>query len=276
MHGMNRRLAVVLHSLVLATSAIAQAAPKPPAAKPAPTPPIRVLYLADAPGFDFRYVRNILAHTPGIELRVRMHGAQVEDADGTPRPDRSSMDGYDVILVADLSLGRTRDSQPYTTLDVLGVLMRGGGVGFVCGEPVPRALRSSGLEKMVPVQLLPETVEPAERVKARLLPPADEPLHPILQFEGSSDPRADFAQLPSVRYVHTVQHLARDAKVLLCDPEHWSSGQPSIVAAAGKYNNGRTVYVGTDQTWAWREPAGEQFQAAFWRNVVRYLAGRLQ
>jgi len=39
--------------------------------------------------------------------------------------------------------------------------------------------------------------------------------------------------------------------------------------------DGTDVYVGTDQTWAWREPAGEQFQAAFWRNVVRYLAGRL-
>jgi hypothetical protein len=274
MHRMNRRLAVVLQFAVLATSAIAQAAPKPPAAKPAPAP-IRVLYLADAAGFDFRFIRNILGHTPGVELRVRLPGAQVEDADGTPRPDRGSMDGYDVILVADLSLGRTRDRQPYTTLDVTGVLMRGGGVGFVCSEPVPRAQRSPDLDRLLPVQLLPETVDAPERVKARLLPPANEPLHPILQLEGSRDPRADFAQLPSVRYVHTVQQLARDAKVLLCDPEHWSAGQPSIVAAAGRYNQGRTVYVGTDQTWAWREPAGEQFQAAFWRNVVRYLAGRL-
>src|SRR5262249_34869210 len=257
MNRMNRRLAVVLQFSVLAASAIAQAAPKPPAAKPAPTPaPIRVLYLApglpDGAGFDFRFVRNILAHTPGVELRVRLQGGQVEDANGTPRPDRSSMDGYDVILVADLSLGRTRDTRPYTTLDVLGVLMRGGGVGFVCSEPVPRAQRSPDLDRLLPVQLLPETAGAPDRMKARLLPPAAEPLHPILQLEGSSDPRADFAQLPSVRYVHTVQQLARDAKVLLCDPEHWSAGQPSIVAAAGRYNQGRTGYVGTDPTWAWR------------------------
>src|SRR5262245_50813277 len=150
---MNRRLAVVLKFSVLVTSAIAQAAPRPPAAKPAPTPaPIRVLYLApefpNGAGFDFRFIRNILGHTPGVELRVRMHGGQVEDADGTPRPDRSSMDGYDVILVGDLSLGRTRDSQPYTTLDVTGVLMRGGGVGFVCSEPVPRAQRSADLDRL--------------------------------------------------------------------------------------------------------------------------------
>lgn len=270
------RLAGVFCVVAFCVAAVAQAKPTAPAAKPAPAaPPLRVLYLVDTPGFDFRYVKNILATTPGVELRIRQRGAPVEDADGKPQQERGGMAGYDVVLVGDFSLGRTRDSQPYTTLDLTGVLMRGGGVGFVCREPVPRALRSAGLEQLLPVQLLPEPVEAPDKITAQLLPPADEPLHPILRLEGSDDPWADFAQLPSVRYVHTVQQLARDAHVLLCDPLHWANGRPSIVAAAGRYNQGRTVYVGTDETWAWRAPAGEQFQAAFWRNVVRYLAGRL-
>jgi hypothetical protein len=35
--------------------------------------------------------------------------------------------------------------------------------------------------------------------------------------------------------------------------------------------------MATDETWRWRDPYGEIYQDAFWRNVVRWLAqGRLQ
>ena len=72
-----------------------------------------------------------------------------------------------------------------------------------------------------------------------------------------------------------MQLPARGAQVLLEDPHHLVVGKPSVLAAAGRYGQGRTVYVGTDATWMWRAFAGEQHQAAFWRNVVRHLAGRL-
>jgi len=40
---------------------------------------------------------------------------------------------------------------------------------------------------------------------------------------------------------------------------------------------GNTFFIGTDETWRWRNPYGETYMDAFWRNVVRHLAsGRLQ
>jgi hypothetical protein len=49
------------------------------------------------------------------------------------------------------------------------------------------------------------------------------------------------------------------------------------IAVVGPYPRGTTFFLATDETWRWRDPYGETYMDAFWRNVVRHLAqGRLQ
>jgi hypothetical protein len=49
------------------------------------------------------------------------------------------------------------------------------------------------------------------------------------------------------------------------------------VAVVGPHPRGNTFFIATDETWIWRDPYGDVYQDAFWRNVVRHLAqGKLQ
>src|SRR5690606_38877410 len=50
-----------------------------------------------------------------------------------------------------------------------------------------------------------------------------------------------------------------------------------VIAATSFYPRGHTFFLATDETWRLRNPYGEKYHDAFWRNVVRHLAsGRLR
>ncbi|MCI0343072.1 MAG: hypothetical protein L0216_18330, partial [Planctomycetales bacterium] len=46
-------------------------------------------------------------------------------------------------------------------------------------------------------------------------------------------------------------------------------GRP--ILASMRYGLGRTVYIGTDETWRWRLLQGDRLYYRFWQNLIRYV-----
>lgn len=52
------------------------------------------------------------------------------------------------------------------------------------------------------------------------------------------------------------------------------SGEGEVLSAAMPYGNGTVLYVGSDDTWLWREFVGDHYFYRFWQNSMRFVASR--
>lgn len=52
------------------------------------------------------------------------------------------------------------------------------------------------------------------------------------------------------------------------------TGEGEVLTAAMPYGNGMTFYVGSDDTWLWREFVGDFYFYRFWQNSIRFVASR--
>lgn len=251
--------------------------PQAPAPAPAIARPVRVLLLDDQPRWELRFVRTALARCPTVELAVHVRG---EDPgrpvlSTAPFPQRREhLAGYDVLLLGDLELrlGAARDQD--WMLHVMHFLDHGGGVAFLAGpRAMPHRYRGTMLERLLPVALSGAGPDPwLGGAPARLELPAGRPVHPLLRLHA--DPArtpALVAALPAVQSRFRAGGLADGAEALLVEGTRAGAAAP-VVIAAGRWGTGRTLFVGTDETWRWRG-SGACF-ATFWCEAVRALAGR--
>ena len=62
------------------------------------------------------------------------------------------------------------------------------------------------------------------------------------------------------------------AEVLLTHPENGNDHGPHVLLATMYHPQGRTAYLGTDETFRWRFRYLETYREPFWRGLVRHLA----
>jgi len=60
--------------------------------------------------------------------------------------------------------------------------------------------------------------------------------------------------------------------VLLTHPQSRNAHGPHVLLATMYYPQGRTAFLGTDETWRWRFRHLETYREPFWRGLIRYLA----
>ena len=60
--------------------------------------------------------------------------------------------------------------------------------------------------------------------------------------------------------------------MLLTHPANGNSHGPHVLLATMYYPQGRTAFLGTDETWRWRFRFLETYREPFWRGLIRYLA----
>ena len=113
------------------------------------------------------------------------------------------------------------------------------------------------------------------------LPLLENPLQPhemlMLLRDPAMNRRLWEEGLPGLFVYHPVQRAKPGASVLLRHPNDSNPYGKRPLLVVGNYPRGTTMWIGTDETWRWRDPYAETYMDAFWRNVVRHLAqGRLQ
>lgn len=264
---------------------------------------IRVLYIEDVPRYDYRFIQQGLKRVdPSIQMQaylldasprfIQEHSPELEPLKALPRTEKELLQ-YHVILLGDFSPERIASTEEGIRqwLELLVKFVEfGGGVGFLAGfhpdgysqVAMPERYRNTPLQDLLPVVLedpvwlMSQQREPGPPFRPRL----DNPLQPheilMLQRDQALNRRLWEEGLPGFVVYHPVQRAKPGATVLLRHPTDENAYGKRPIAVVSPYPRGLTFFLATDETFRWRDPYGEIYQDAFWRNVVRHLAqGRL-
>ncbi len=249
-----------------------------------PAPKIRVLYVEGYPRWEYRALVRCLLRDPGLEVHCFLQSAEddfPQETSGGAEPlvafprTQKELSAYDVILFGDVDLAElVRHEEVQATLSALRDFVSdgGGGLGFIAGpREDPFKYANTPLAEVLPV--LPEKAsdkeEPSAETRPRLTDEGKK--HPVTQFDSDADASARLwdTDLPPLTWHAAVKGAKPQAAVLAV----WPVGERhDPLVAVATYGEGRTLFLGTDETWRWRKLDADKSFYAFWRHAIDYLA----
>lgn len=232
------------------------------------------IYLADG---DPKLAENPPDKESGTMFLDRFpdHFPDPDPRDPDPRP-------YDLLLLGDV---------PYTALGDRGAraiqrfVKEGGGLVVLAGpHHAPAEFVSSPLAEVLPVEITRQEFPPEEL--ARTIP-----FKPVLTYDGEQHAMLALAdsQEENVKlwkedlwkhsagfwWHYPVENLRPGATALLVHPDKKVAGnldpRPMPVVATHYYGKGEVLFIGSDETWRWRDSTADRLTARFWGQVITRL-----
>jgi len=246
---------------------------------------IKVLLVDQSPRWEFRYLQAMLLRDRRVELKCFLADGDkgISRTPDTPYlPEfptrRDELFKYDLVILGDID-PKVLSAQNQENLNKL-VSDFGGALLVVAGKRfMPSAYRRSPLDKLLPVEFDPPTLE------SNADPVADKPVKLQLTAAGRasamlriSDKEEEnaklWAQLPPVYWVAKVSRPKPAAEVLLVDPDPAKESRfgKMPVIAVQQYGLGQVMFVGTDNTWRWRKNAGDFYYTAIWGQIAQRVS----
>jgi hypothetical protein len=152
------------------------------------------------------------------------------------------------------------------------VARRGGFLVCVAGpRGMPKAFSLGTMANLLPVRVSLQTGRETEPVSAALTPEGAE--HPVMQVlnEPAYNQKL-WPLLPPLQWVADFSIAKPGASVLLAA----QNPARTPLVAVQRYGAGRVFWMGTEESWRWRDRLGERVHQTFWLQVMRWgLAGRL-
>jgi len=259
---------------------------------------VKVLYVENKPRREYRFIqpvldrdRRVLARLCLLEGDPRLSENPPDKESGAmflprfpenfPEPDPRDPDRrpYDLLLLGDV---------PYSALGEKGTrairqfVKEGGGLVLLAGpHHAPSEYVNSPLYEVLPVEFTSQAFTPDDM--ARLTP-----FRPLLTYDGEQsnvlaldDDQQQSLKLwkdelwkhsPGFFWYYPVQDLRPGATALLVHPDRKTTRKPDIkpmpLFATQYYGKGEVLFLGTDETWRWRDSTGDRLTARFWGQVV--------
>lgn len=266
---------------------------------------INVLLIAGDSGWEFQYLRNFLQRQNELyRVSVWQQNADPEISQSASSPEmrlqkmpRDLMDligdkndpakpGYHVVILYDPQRTKEGFDEPFVAALKQFVGEHGGGLCYLAGNKYSdeNVDPKSGLKDLA--DMLPVTLGTDNGLGISQLlndsPPQPLPLtvtsygvdHQITRLGTSADENAKiWSILPGVYWSHPVSKINPLARVLLENPSRQTAkNEREPVVALHMFGKGPVVYVGTDDTWRWRELNDAVYHKRFWNNIVGFLA----
>jgi uncharacterized membrane protein len=245
---------------------------------------IRVLHLNGRPSWDSRYLREVLAHNPKVDLLsffiLRNIGDDVEasttELSLIPFPSNLLFDDY--LSSFDLIIFQNFKYDPFIDKTYLGNIrkyVQNGGAFLMIGGDL--SFQGGGYSRTPIEEILPVNFKDINRpfVDEAFQPILNQEFsrHPILRLEKELDRNQEvWRSLPSLRGINKGLLPDKNAHVLVQNAK--GSAVPLLVV--GGFGKGRTALLGTDSIWNWNfrnvgsGGSGRYFQR-FWNNVIDWL-----
>ncbi|RMH04656.1 MAG: hypothetical protein D6702_02665 [Planctomycetota bacterium] len=255
---------------------------------------IRVLYVEGRPRYEYRFLRSRLIaadeSSRDIDARIWLtsadRGFPQESSDPSQRLRRVPLSAeellrdFDVVILGDVDPARL-GSDPLDGARFAEALhrfvRRGGGLLFLAGPRAnPAALLGTPLEELLPVVV---GHQPApDDLPFRAVPADPELPHPVVRLAATAaETMAIWSQAAPLHWFQPVEGLRPGAQAWLVHDQAANRNGPLVIAAGAFYPEGRVGWLGSDETWRWRDPNGEALPQRFWRGLLRFLAaGRLR
>jgi hypothetical protein len=245
---------------------------------------IRVLLVEADPRYEYRYLRNMLARDPTIELKAVLQNADPEHADqdsavlrGFPVR-RDELFRYDVVILGDADPGLMSPAMLKNLADFVDQPGKGGALVCIAGPRyMPTAYRNTPLAKLLPIDAATVRNPPQDRPLAEgfRVQPTDLGLaSPMLQLaDAPGENAAVWRQLPPLYWLLEAPDVKPGARVLAdCPSRRGPDGRPWPVIVMHYVGAGRVLFHATDETWRWRFRVGDLYFARYWVQTIRYLA----
>jgi uncharacterized membrane protein len=242
---------------------------------------IRVLYVEEEPRWFWRFFTAAALRDKRLKLSMVLRSADpglrrdpnyVAEFPQT----REEMFAYDLVIFGDVN-------PEYFTPEQLSLLdefvrSEGGGFLMVAGRRFsPGAWRGTPVEAVLPVEVGPQapaTPEGStETALFRFTVTPEGKTSSVMRL--AEDPEANQAQweaLPGLYwYAENVTRAKPAASVLATHEGEGGRNGPLPLVTVMQYGRGRSMFVGSDETWRWRQ-AGTDIFRRFWTQAVEYLS----
>ena len=237
---------------------------------------IRILHLNGRPSWDSRYLREVLANNPRVDLLsffiLRNMGddvvAPTSELSLIPFPSNLLFDDY--LSSFDLIIFQNFKYEPFIDKKYLSnirkYIEKGGAFLMVGGE----LSFHGGSYSHTPIEdILPVSFKDVETrfIDKEFRPKisGDFSNHPILRLEKELNEEV-WSSLPPLHGANLGLVANNDAYVLL------KKESESPILVAGEFGKGRTALLATDSVWSWGfGGAGGRYFHRFWNNVIDWL-----
>jgi hypothetical protein len=244
--------------------------------------PLRVLYVEGYPRWEYRYLKNLMQRERSIESSVMLLSADREFAQEGNTPiarlprTREEFERFDLVVIGDMPAGFFSSEQ----LSEVRRAVDERGIGLVLiGGPrnMPRSWAGTAFEDLLPftgpyeLDRLPDPVNlrPTDvAARAGVLRLADDP-KAAFPAELSS-PAEEWARMEWAQRI--APSSLKPAAETLAESVQAIDGAQHPVVVAMRFGAGNVLYVGTDETWRWRNGRGEAYPERFWVQLLRAMA----
>jgi hypothetical protein len=234
--------------------------------------PIRVLLVDSTPRWESRYLAAMFERDRRLNFTRRYNSILSEDKGQALLPKtQAEWDGYDMVCLGDLDSNELPPEQQKCLANF--VARRGGFLVCLAGpRGLPKAFSLGALANLLPVRVALSSIREPEPVRVALTSEGVD--HPIMQvLNDSAHNQKLWPLLPPLEWIADTVVAKPGASVLLAA----QNPARTPIVAAQRYGAGRVFWVGTEETWRWRDRLGERVHQAFWLQAMRWgLAGRLR
>lgn len=243
---------------------------------------IKVLFVEQAPRWEFRHVQSVLLRDRRIAAKFLLLEADPALAGGADSPylakfpaTREELFKFDLIMLGDVNPAALTPEQLGNLHEFVAKF--GGACALIAGRNFnPTAYQDTPIGKMLPVEIVAQGAEARGRSTASLL--ALTPLgrsSPLLKLSAREEDNAEiWRRFPPVHWVQRVGRAKPAAQVLLEDTDPAKATRfgrmPAMVLQ--QYGLGQVLYIGTDDTWRWRQEANVVHYPALWGQIVQRMA----
>jgi len=243
---------------------------------------IKVLFIEQGPRWEFRYVQAALMRDRRVDAKFILLQADPALAQGTDSPYLSKFPAtkeelfkYDLVVIGDVNPKFFMPEQ----IDSLNEFVSkfGGALIFIAGQQFdPGAYLGTPFEKLLPVEMDASTAHHSttERPTTLLLTSLGR-TNPMLRLSPNEQENANiWKSFPPIQWINQVTRAKPGAQVLLEDADPLKANRFGKMPALAlqQYGVGQVLYIGTDNTWRWRQEAGVAYYPLLWGQIVQRMA----
>ncbi|HWB61342.1 MAG TPA: hypothetical protein VG733_17805 [Chthoniobacteraceae bacterium] len=242
---------------------------------------IKVLFVEQTPRWEFRFIQSALLRDRRVDAKFLLLQGDPElaGAEGSPYiakfpTDKQELFKYDLIIIGDV------DPKVFSADDMANitefVTKFGGALTFIAGKQFdPEYYAGTPFEKLLPVEISTSAVEgPADNPTTLALTPLGMTSSMLKLAADEQQSAAIWKRFPPIHWIARVGRAKAGAQVLLEDTDLAKASRSAKMPAMAlqQYGVGQVLYIGTDDTWRWREDSGVAYYPLLWGQIVQRMA----
>lgn len=250
---------------------------------------IKVLYVEQAPRWEFRYLQAMLARDRRIDAKFLLLEADPAFSSQEKSPylsqfpiKREDLFKYDVVIWGDVDT-RNFTNQQLESIHEFVTIHRGGLLVIAGRRYGVSMFKNTVFEKMLPVELSDDRGGRGG-LRADTTEIADQPIRLEMTPSGKrsvmlrlSDKETEsdklWGQLPPIYWAARVAQAKNSAEVYLVDPDPAKATRFGKMPVFASHHDGLGLvfFAGTDNTWRWRKNNADQHYTTLWGQIIQQL-----